>query len=328
VRSFQALSLEETNGNEKFPTLFFKNKGGEWTRAMIKDEIEQKNYLLWVISAVLVVALYTAIGFGFVLFYVPSTAAIGAPEMIMIDFAPEPQAPEVEEISEDIQEETVIEEEEQPVEDPEPEPVVEEEPLPPLLPPVVEEPPLPVEEPEPEIETPPSDMVEEKPLEKQEEKMEEPEKIEPVKSPEPEKKKPQPKPKAKQKPKEDVKKAPQAQKSRGPQIVAPKAQKFAAPSTNRQYGDMGKAIAGWRSKVQRRVAYAATRVRAKSGRGRVATVKFSYNAKGVITAVQITRSSGDGAVDAIALQAVNKASPIPAPPNGQAGSLSVPVKVN
>jgi len=301
---------------------------------MIKDEIEQKNYLLWAVSTVLVVALYAAIGVGFVLFYVPSTAAIGAPEMIMIDFAPEPQAPEVEEISEDIQEETVVEEEEQPEEEPEPEPPVEEEPLPPLLPPVVEEPPLPVEEPEPEIETPPSDMVEEKPLEKPEEKIEEPEKIEPIKPPEPEKKKPQPKPKpkpkpkAKQKPKEDVKKAPQAQKSRGPQIVAPKAQKFAAPATNRQYGDMGKAIAGWRTKVQRRVAYAATRVRAKSGRGRVAMVKFSYSAKGVITGAQITRSSGDGAVDAIALQAVNKASPIPAPPNGQAGSLNVPVKVN
>jgi len=300
---------------------------------VIKDEIEQKNYLLWLVSALLVLVLYMAVGFGLVFFYVPSTAAVGAPEMIMIDFAPEPQAPEVEEISETIQEETIAQEDEAPaVEEPEPEPpVIEEDPLPPPPPPVEESPPL-LEEPasEPEVETPPSEMVEEKPVEKQEEKIEEPKKIEPVKPPLPEKKKIKavPERKAKQEPEKNVKKAKKTQKARGPQIVAPKGQRFAAPATNRQYGDMGKAIAGWRTKVQRRVAYAATRVRAKSGRGRVAMVKFTYNAKGVITAATITKSAGDPAVDAIALQAVNKASPIPPPPNEKAGSLTVPVKVN
>jgi len=70
------------------------------------------------------------------------------------------------------------------------------------------------------------------------------------------------------------------------------------------------------------------RGKAKVKRALTAHVSFRYDARGVITGANISRSSGDGAVDAVALQAVRNSSPIPAPPTGQAGSLNVPVRVD
>jgi len=211
----------------------------------MENETEKTNFILWISSFLIVCALYGAIALGFVFLYVPDSRAIGGAEAIMLEFDWQAQAPDVEEIAEEIREETVAENEE--LIEPEPEPIPEPEPEP-APEPEPEPEPIPEPEPEPEPEivepTPPSDMVEEiKPAEK----IKQVEKPKPKPSPQP-KPKPQPKKKKteKSKPKPTVKKAEKTQKSRGPELVAPSGKKFAAPKTNRNFGNQGKAIAGWK----------------------------------------------------------------------------------
>jgi len=288
----------------------------------MEHESEKTNYVLWIGSFFVVCVFYAAIGLGFVLFYVPDSRAIGGSEAIMLEFALEAQAPDVEEISQEAREEIIAENEIIPEPEPEPEP----EPIPD---------PESIVEPEPEVEpeiiepTPPSDMVEEvKPVEEIEEQ------------PEPEPKprsKPQPKPQLKQNPKPEknkpkpvVKKAEKAQKAKGPDLASPRGQKFAAPQTNRNFGNQGKAIAGWKTKVQRKIAIKAQKFKgqAKVKTAMTATVSFRYDGRGTITSASISRSSGNVTVDEVAVKAVRSASPIPAPPTGQAGSLNVPVRIS
>jgi len=274
----------------------------------MESEAEKTNYLLWIGSFFIVCCLYVAVGLAFVFFYVPDSRAVGGAEAIMLEFALESQAPDIEEISEEVQEETIAQTEE--IIEPEPE-----------IEPVLESVPDPEPEPTPEPEiippTPPSDMVEEvKPAEKVEEKP-----------------KPAPKPKSEKKPKTkpqtEVKKAEKTQKAKGPDLAAPKGQKFAAPKTNRHFGNQGKAIAGWKTKVQQKIARTAKRFdgKVKVKPAVTATVSFRYDARGIITTASIARSSGNKAADDVALQAVRASSPIPAPPTGQAGSLAIPVRV-
>jgi len=288
----------------------------------------------------------------------PEPEVVPEPEPVA-EAEPEPESAAVAEPEPD----PITEPEPEPLPDPVPEPEVEPEPEP--APEIEPEPePTPVPAPEPEITepTPPSDMVEEqKPVEEIEaiEKVEEqpepeaqlPPEPEPALPPQPEPKpapkpklkpKPQPKPQPQPQPKlektkpqpkikavKEVKKATKTQKAKGPDLAAPVGKKFAAPQTNRTFGDQGKAIAGWKTKVQQKIARIAKRydgkVRAKSTLE--ALVMFHYDARGTITSVRIARSSGNAAADAVALQVVQASSPIPAPPIGQAGSLNVPVRI-
>jgi len=279
----------------------------------MENETEKTNYLLWIGSFLIVCTLYVVIGLAFVFFYVPDSRAVGGAEAIMLEFALEPQAPDVEEISEEIVEETIAQTEDMRESEPEIEPEPEPQPIP-------EPEPIPEPDFEPEIvsPTPPSDMVEEvKPAREIKEKP----------KPKPD---PKPKPKVeKNKPKMAVKKAEKTQKAKGPDLAAPKGQKFAAPKTNRHFGNQGKAIAGWKTKVQQKIARIAKRFdgKVKVKPAVTATISFRYDARGVITMAGIARSSGNDAADSVALQAVRTSSPIPAPPTGQAGSLSVPVRV-
>jgi len=309
----------------------------------MEHESEKTNYPLWIGSFLVVCALYVAIGLAFVFFYVPNSRAVGGVEAIMIEFALEAQAPVVEEISEEVREETVAENEivaepeakpelmaepepeHTPEPESEPEPVAEPEPAP-----TPEPEPEPVLEPEAEITppTPPSDMVEKvKPVKKIEKKAEPELKIKPKSKPNP-----KPKPKAektKPKPKPAAKKAKKTQKAKGPDLAAPKGQTFAAPKTNRNFGNQGKAMAGWKTKVQQKIARSAKRFDnvMKTKSNPMANVSFRYDARGVITSVTIARSSGNSAVDALAARAVQASSPIPAPPTGQAGSFSILVRI-
>jgi len=283
----------------------------------MENETEKINYTLWIGSFLVVCAVYVAMGLAFVFLYVPDSRAVGGAEAIMLEFAMEAQAPEVEEISENIQEETTAALEEVIEPEPEPEPEIEQEPKPESLPTPDFEP---VPEPEAEImeSTPQSDMVEEiKPIEEIEKK------------PEP-KPTPKPKPKVKKsKPKKAVKKTDKTQKAKGPDLAALKGQKFAAPQTNRNFGNQGKAKAGWKTKVQRKIALMAKRLNNTIyfKAGFTIMISFYYDARGVITRASVTRSSGNNAADALALKAVQSSSPLPAPPSGQAGSLNIPVRI-
>jgi len=233
----------------------------------MEHESEKTNSPLWIDSFLVACTLYVAIGLAFVFFYVPNSRAVGGAEAITVEFALEAQAPVVEEISEEVREETIAENEIVPEPEPKPESIL---------------------EPEAEITppTPPSDMVEE------------------VK-PEPE------------------------LKTKGSDLATPKGQTFATPKTNRSFGNQSKAIAGWKTKVQQKIARSAKRFDNKVAVRLAATVNvfFRYDARGVITSATILRSSGNSFVDAIAVQAVQASSPIPAPPTGQAGSFSILVSV-
>ncbi|MHC5308219.1 energy transducer TonB family protein [Bartonella sp. LJL80] len=267
---------------------------------MLIEKNGPKQILMWTSAAVAVVGIHVGAGYLAASLQGDRNAVMGGPEAIMLEFAEEPMAPDVEDVSETIQEETVKDA---------PEELNEQE----------EETPQEVAEAEPEkVEPEPlkSDMVEEI-------KKPEPPK-EPVK-PKVEQRKAEPKKTA---PKRDVKKAEKSQKATGPQIAAKKGPTFAAPTTNRSFGNNGRLVASWQNKVQRRIAYMASRAKRPGKAGRAsAYVTFNFDQSGNITSARTSRSSGDPSIDALALQIVRKASPIPSPPEGWSGALTVPVEV-
>ena len=67
----------------------------------------------------------------------------------------------------------------------------------------------------------------------------------------------------------------------------------------------------------------AARARGATG---VATVSFALDAAGDVTAISLARSSGDGALDAEALAAVRRASPLPPPPADAPRSYAAPIR--
>lgn len=246
---------------------------------MIDLETHEPNNLhLWIGATVVVLAVYAGVGYGLNLMRGDPNVVRGGEEAIMLEFAEEPTAPDLQDISEIIKEETVREEkQEEPKEDPKPEP-------------------------EPQK----SEMVEE------------------VKKPEPKKVVK----KQKVEPKKEVKKADVAQKASGPEIVAKQGPTFAAPTTNRVFGGNGRLVSSWQNKVQRRIALIASRARKPSSSSRSsAYVTFNFDQSGNITSARLSRSSGDPAIDDLALQIVRKSSPIPTPPEGWNSALTVPVEV-
>lgn len=102
--------------------------------------------------------------------------------------------------------------------------------------------------------------------------------------------------------------------SKSPGAVASVASKSKAAASR---GD----IAGYASRVRARVAG-----RRPAGNGVKGTViiSFSVGGSGGLGAARIVRSSGSGALDAAALQAVRGAAPFPPPPGGRSLSFSVP----
>lgn len=251
------------------------------------DTHEPNNLPLWVGATVVVLSVYAGLGYWASSMRGDPNVVRGGIESIMLEFAEEPTAPDVEEISEVIREETVKdveEEKEEPVEEAKPEP-----------------------EPEPVK----SEMVEE------------------IKKPEPKKEVKKPKvEKPKVEPKKDVKKADVAQKSSGPEIVAKRGPTYAGPTNNRVFGGNGRLVSSWQNKVQRRIALIASRSKKPTTASRSsAYVTFNFDQSGNITSARMSRSSGNPAIDELALQIVRKSSPIPSPPEGWNGSLTVPVEV-
>ena len=153
--------------------------------------------------------------------------------------------------------------------------------------------------------------------------------VEEVKKPEPKKEVKKPKPETrKAEPKKDVKKADVTQKASGPEIVAKKGPTYAAPTTNRVFGGDGRLVSSWQNKVQRRIALIASRTTKPRASSRSTTyVTFNFDQKGNIISARTSRSSGDAAIDNLALQIVKKSSPIPPPPEGWNSALTVPVEV-
>ncbi|WP_297323112.1 TonB family protein [uncultured Bartonella sp.] len=255
---------------------------------MMNTDLHEPNDLpLWIGATIFVLSIYAGLGYWASSMRGDPNVVRGGIESIMLEFVEEPMAPDVEEISEFIREETVQdkeEEKEEPVEEAKPEP-----------------------EPEPVK----SEMVEE------------------IKKPEPKKEVRKPKiEKPKVEPKKDVKKADVAQKASGPEIVAKRGPTYAGPTNNRVFGGEGRLVSSWQNKVQRRIALIAARTQKPRTSNRAsAYVTFNFDKSGAITSARMSRSSGDPAIDELALQIVRKSSPIPTPPEGWNGSLTVPVEV-
>lgn len=252
------------------------------------DTHESDNFLLWLGATIFVLAVYAGLGYWASTMRGDPNVVRGGAEGIMLEFAEEATAPDVETISEVIKEEMVQDQEEE-----------------------KEEPKQEEEKPQPEPEPQKSEMVEE--VKKPEPKKE-------VKKPKVVARKVEPK--------KDVKKGDVTQKSSGPEIVAKRGPTYAAPSTNRVFGGNGRLVSSWQNKVQRRIALIAARTKKPTTSSRSTTyVTFNFDQKGNITSARTSRSSGDATIDNLALQIVKKSSPIPAPPEGWNSSLTVPVEV-
>ncbi|MBL8583635.1 MAG: TonB family protein [Rhizobiaceae bacterium] len=151
-----------------------------------------------------------------------------------------------------------------------------------------------------------------------------PERVEPV-----EEAKPEPKKEAKP----TKKAAPRATKQPAPAASAPSrksaedAPKAASPKAQ---GATGKSVspARWQSRVNAHLNRHKRFPRGASTNG-VVTVRFTINPSGAVQSVSVARSSGDPALDSAAVDMVNRASPVPAPPPEIAKprmSLTVPVR--
>ncbi len=60
----------------------------------------------------------------------------------------------------------------------------------------------------------------------------------------------------------------------------------------------------------------------------VATVRFTLDGSGRVSSVTLVRPSGVAALDRESQDAVRRASPFPAPPNGRAMSFTLPIRLN
>ena len=179
--------------------------------------------------------------------------------------------------------------------------------------PVEAPPPQPVEAPPPPVEMPPPPPAETAP----------PPKTEPPMAP----KEPPPAPKAapRPQPKPQPKPAPARPAATEP-AAAPKpaAPKTAAASPAASKADDGAYRASLYARIYGAVRYPeSARERGAAG---VAVVSFSFDATGQVTSAVLAQSSGDAALDADAVAAVRRASPLPPPPEGAARAYTVPIR--
>ncbi|EEY05191.1 TonB family protein [Brucella neotomae] len=227
---------------------------------------------------------------------------------MVVELVPDLVAPAEERVSEEVQPETTTEqpEEVQPEPEPEPQPEAKAEPQ------QVQEPeeviPDVVEAQKPEVAVP---LPVEKPQEKPEEKPKAEPKPEPKKV---EKLKPQkPKPE-KVKPKK-AEKAAKTREASAPRVDADNGAKVAASKRGETSASAGVIWAKWTSRLQSHMARNARFLQGKSRNTRgEAHVAFVIDPSGNVLSARIAVSSGDPAVDQLALEAARRASPVPAPP--------------
>ncbi len=227
---------------------------------------------------------------------------------MVVELVPDLVAPAEERVSEEAQPETTTEqpEEVQPEPEPEPQPEAKAEPQ------QVQEPeeviPDVVEAQKPEVAVP---LPVEKPQEKPEEKPKAEPKPEPKKV---EKLKPQkPKPE-KVKPKK-AEKAAETREASAPRVDADNGAKVAASKRGETSASAGVIWAKWTSRLQSHMARNARFLQGKSRNTRgEAHVAFVIDPSGNVLSARIAVSSGDPAVDQLALEAARRASPVPAPP--------------
>ncbi|WP_273727986.1 energy transducer TonB [Brucella gallinifaecis] len=232
----------------------------------------------------------------------PDGAEVAA---MVIELAPEPEAPMEEQVSEAPQQETAVEPEEQVEPEPVPEEIKEPEPEPEpepaevpeeVIPDVVEAPkpevavPLPVEKPEPKIEKP---------------KVEKPK----VEKPKPVKKVEKPKPKK-------AEKAVETREASAPRMDVDSGAKPVANRRGDNNASAGVSSNKWQSKLYAHLLRRTRSLQRQAGRGvkGTAQVAFVVDPSGNILSVRLASSSGNPVVDELAVQATRNSSPVPAPP--------------
>ncbi|MBA4786310.1 MAG: energy transducer TonB [Rhizobiales bacterium] len=262
----------------------------------------------------------------------------GPPAAIMIEMAAEPVAQNTEEdqvSTEEVDSEEIASRQVEPVEEPLPEPLPEPvEPPPPEevaeLEPVKPEPepvePEPIEQPEPEItetipEPAPEPVEEVDPLEQQMIAA-----LDNVEVPLPIMRPPPP-PEPKKEPPKRAKPQPQAAKaSQKAKLQTRQADRTAATQTSQGTSRPSESLASWHNKVRGKLNRYAT-ARNCPGTGTV-TARLRIDGSGNISAVSVSRSSGDARVDDYIVSAIHRASPVAAPPPGEGGALQVPFLCN
>ncbi|EFM59914.1 TonB family protein [Brucella sp. BO2] len=227
---------------------------------------------------------------------------------MVVELVPDLVAPAEERVSEEVQPETTTEqpEEVQPEPEPEPQPEAKAEPQ------QVQEPeeviPDVVEAQKPEVAVP---LPVEKPQEKPEEKPKAEPKPEPKKVEKPKPQKPKPE---KVKPKK-AEKAAETREASAPRVDADNGTKVAASKRGETSASAGVIWAKWTSRLQSHMARNARFLQGKSRNTRgEAHVAFVIDPSGNVLSARIAVSSGDPAVDQLALEAARRASPVPAPP--------------
>jgi protein TonB len=262
----------------------------------------------------------------------------GPPAAIMIDLAAEPVAENIEEdqvSTEEMDSQEIASRQIEPVEDPLPEPLPE--PVEPPPPEEVAEPdpvepepetvePEPIEQPAPEVtesipEPTPEPVEEIDPIEQQMIAA-----LDNVEVPLPITRPPPP-PEPKKEPPKRAKPQPQASKaSQKAKLQTQQADRTAAKQTLQGSSRSSDSVASWHNKVRGKLNRYAT-ARRCPGTGTV-TARLRIDGSGNISAVSVSRSSGDARVDDYIVSAIHRASPVAAPPPGGGGALQVPFLCN
>ncbi|BCH22613.1 energy transducer TonB family protein [Mesorhizobium sp. L-8-3] len=291
--------------------------------------LTRRDAMLWGAAGAMVLAIHIAIGFGAHMLR-PADSDGGPPPALMIELAPLPVAPAVQEDAfvpdqvpaeqADPVEETqeVSELEPEPIEETEPveevqekpaeaveevelakvEPVEQQEPLDEVIPDVVE-----AETPEVAVPLPePRPVIEEEKAEK------------PVEKPRPQKKE------------KAEKKEPAAKPTMAAKVEAPTAPRAAAQKSTQGVSSPRVSPAKWHSRVvawlKRHQRYP-SRAKARGEQGTV-RVAFTVDPGGRVTSSRVTRSSGNPELDKAALDMLRRASPVPAPPK-ELAKASIPL---
>ncbi|MFQ0813323.1 energy transducer TonB [Brucella anthropi] len=229
----------------------------------------------------------------------PDGAQVAA---MVVELAPEPEAPMEEKVADEAQPETA----EAPQDQAEPEPQPEEVTPPEPEPQAVQEPeeviPDVVEAEKPEVAVP---MPVEKPEVKPEPKPE-PKKVE---KPKPEKQKAE-KPKPKK-----AEKAPVTRQAAAPRMDVDAGEKAAANRRGENSASAGVSSSKWTSKLQSHMARNVRFLQRKSRNAKgLVQVTFVIDPSGNVLSARLAGSSGNPDVDQLALEAARRASPVPAPP--------------
>lgn len=255
------------------------------------DHIIRDDILRWLLAGIVVLAVYSAGAAGLYHYRTEPERLAGSPPAIMLEFAAELTAPDVQAFSETIQSYMQVDEPKPETREPEQQEAV---------------------LPEPEILK--SDFVEKQQQDR-------------TKKPSKEKSDKKRKEKRREKHKNHVAKGKQNQKAAAPDIAAKNGKTFAGRDNSRSEGFNGTSDKAWADRVYRRIQSVGRRMqRQLPGARGVVYISFVFDASGRISTVSVSRSSGDVKIDQLALRIVEHSSPLPPPPD--AGKKTVPVRVN